>query len=216
MPLLRREGRRDRAVARLRGASQALRPRRLARGIRGLHVRPQESKGVHFERWRHTYGCGKWFLAARCTATLEVFGTYPAQVSEPPPTSSRRSRPVVPTGSLTGRSPNEHASCQGRPVDQRTSRSNSPSTASGARLSRRHPGCWPSGQRSGAGRSQLQVSPPARHRRLGAGRTERSGQPRLWRAGWSRTSAPRRPSFSTVWNAPARTTGRRWSLTWAW
>ena len=42
-------------------------------------------KGVHFERWRHAYGCGKWFLAARCTATLEVFGTYPAQVPEPPP-----------------------------------------------------------------------------------------------------------------------------------
>ena len=41
-------------------------------------------KGVHFERWRHTYGCGKWFLAARDTATLEVFGTYPAQSSEPP------------------------------------------------------------------------------------------------------------------------------------
>ena len=41
-------------------------------------------KGVHFERWRHSYGCGKWFHAARCTATLEVFGTYPAQVSEPP------------------------------------------------------------------------------------------------------------------------------------
>lgn len=41
-------------------------------------------KGVHFERWRHAYGCGKWFLAARCTATLEVFGTYPAQTSAPP------------------------------------------------------------------------------------------------------------------------------------
>ena len=41
-------------------------------------------KGVHFERWRHTYGCGKWFLAARCTATLEVFGTYSAQTPEPP------------------------------------------------------------------------------------------------------------------------------------
>ena len=41
-------------------------------------------KGVHFERWRHTYGCGKWFLAARCTATLEVFGTYGAQTPEPP------------------------------------------------------------------------------------------------------------------------------------
>ncbi|MEO1308767.1 MAG: sarcosine oxidase subunit delta [Pseudomonadota bacterium] len=42
-------------------------------------------KGVHFERWRHAYGCGKWFLAARCTASLEVFGTYPAQVTSPPP-----------------------------------------------------------------------------------------------------------------------------------
>ena len=41
-------------------------------------------KGVHFERWRHAYGCGKWFLAARDTATLEVFGTYPAQSSGPP------------------------------------------------------------------------------------------------------------------------------------
>jgi sarcosine oxidase, subunit delta len=41
-------------------------------------------KGVHFERWRHAYGCGKWFLAARCTATLEVFGTYAAQTSAPP------------------------------------------------------------------------------------------------------------------------------------
>jgi len=41
-------------------------------------------RGVHFERWRHAYGCGKWFHAARCTATLEVFGTYPAQVGAPP------------------------------------------------------------------------------------------------------------------------------------
>jgi len=41
-------------------------------------------KGVHFERWRHSYGCGKWFHAARCTATLEVFGTYRADVTEPP------------------------------------------------------------------------------------------------------------------------------------
>lgn len=41
-------------------------------------------KGVHFERWRHAYGCGKWFHAARCTVTLEVFGTYPAQTTEPP------------------------------------------------------------------------------------------------------------------------------------
>jgi sarcosine oxidase, subunit delta len=42
-------------------------------------------RGPHFERWRHAFGCGKWFHVARCTATLEVFGSYSAQVSEPPP-----------------------------------------------------------------------------------------------------------------------------------
>lgn len=44
----------------------------------------QNPKGVHFERWRHAYGCGKWFLAARDTATLQVFGTYSAQTKNPP------------------------------------------------------------------------------------------------------------------------------------
>lgn len=41
-------------------------------------------KGVHFERWRHVNGCGKWFHAARDTNTLEVFGTYSAQTTTPP------------------------------------------------------------------------------------------------------------------------------------
>jgi sarcosine oxidase subunit delta len=41
-------------------------------------------RGVHFERWRHAYGCGKWFHVARDTATLEVFGSYPARVGGPP------------------------------------------------------------------------------------------------------------------------------------
>ena len=31
-------------------------------------------KGLHFERWRCSSGCGKWFHAARCTLTLEVLG----------------------------------------------------------------------------------------------------------------------------------------------
>ena len=44
----------------------------------------ENPKGVHFERWRHAYGCGKWFHAARNTVTLEVYGTYAAQVTEPP------------------------------------------------------------------------------------------------------------------------------------
>lgn len=41
-------------------------------------------RGVHFERWRHAFGCGRWFHVARDTATLEVFGSYPAQTTEPP------------------------------------------------------------------------------------------------------------------------------------
>ena len=41
-------------------------------------------KGVHFERWRHANGCGKWFHVARCTSTLEVFGSYAAQTYGPP------------------------------------------------------------------------------------------------------------------------------------
>lgn len=48
-----------------------------------LFVR-ENPKGIHFERWRHSNGCGKWFHAARCTATLQVFGTYPAQTTKPP------------------------------------------------------------------------------------------------------------------------------------
>lgn len=46
--------------------------------------RRDNSKGVVFERWRHAYGCGKWFLAARHSMTMEVFGTYPAQSKAPP------------------------------------------------------------------------------------------------------------------------------------
>ena len=44
----------------------------------------ENPKGVHFERWRHNNGCGKWFHAARCTMTLEVFGSYSAQTLAPP------------------------------------------------------------------------------------------------------------------------------------
>jgi sarcosine oxidase subunit delta len=41
-------------------------------------------RGPHLERWRHAHGCGKWFIAARCTLTMRVFGTYPAQTDGPP------------------------------------------------------------------------------------------------------------------------------------
>ena len=44
----------------------------------------ENRKGPILERWRHAYGCGKWFVAARDTATMEVHGTYPAQRAGPP------------------------------------------------------------------------------------------------------------------------------------
>ncbi|WP_308915113.1 sarcosine oxidase subunit delta [Jannaschia sp. LMIT008] len=49
-----------------------------------LFLRPN-LKGPTLERWRHAYGCGKWFIAARDTATMQVFGTYPAQRGDCPP-----------------------------------------------------------------------------------------------------------------------------------
>ena len=52
--------------------------------VYGYLFERKNPKGVHFERWRHAFGCGKWFHAARCTATLEVFGTYSAQTLAPP------------------------------------------------------------------------------------------------------------------------------------
>ncbi|NIZ10658.1 sarcosine oxidase subunit delta [Pseudooceanicola sp. HF7] len=50
----------------------------------GYLFQRENPRGVHFERWRHVTGCGKWFHAARDTVTLEVFGTYSAQTVEPP------------------------------------------------------------------------------------------------------------------------------------
>lgn len=41
-------------------------------------------KGIHAERWRHQYGCGKWFHVLRDTRTLEIIGTYPITDLSPP------------------------------------------------------------------------------------------------------------------------------------
>ncbi|MCB1882666.1 MAG: sarcosine oxidase subunit delta [Geminicoccaceae bacterium] len=34
-------------------------------------------KGVHFERWVHSHGCGRWFNAARDTVTDRFLAIYP-------------------------------------------------------------------------------------------------------------------------------------------
>ena len=32
--------------------------------------------GLHFERWLHAYGCGRWFNVARNTLTHEILAVY--------------------------------------------------------------------------------------------------------------------------------------------
>ena len=33
-------------------------------------------KGIHHERWLHSYGCRQWFNVARDTVTHEIFEVY--------------------------------------------------------------------------------------------------------------------------------------------
>lgn len=35
-------------------------------------------RGLHFERWRHQHGCGRFFNAARDTVTDKILKTYKA------------------------------------------------------------------------------------------------------------------------------------------
>ncbi|WP_108258818.1 sarcosine oxidase subunit delta [Mangrovicoccus ximenensis] len=40
-------------------------------------------KGVHYERWRHLHGCGRFFNAARNTITDKFLTTYEAGAPRP-------------------------------------------------------------------------------------------------------------------------------------
>jgi sarcosine oxidase, subunit delta len=40
-------------------------------------------KGMHFERWRHIHGCGRWFNLARDTVSDRILAVY--RMGEPPP-----------------------------------------------------------------------------------------------------------------------------------
>ena len=33
-------------------------------------------RGTTYERWRHAYGCERWFNLARCTATHQITAVY--------------------------------------------------------------------------------------------------------------------------------------------
>ena len=40
-------------------------------------------KGFHFERWRHTAGCGRFFNCARDTVSDKIIKTYPSGQPRP-------------------------------------------------------------------------------------------------------------------------------------
>jgi heterotetrameric sarcosine oxidase delta subunit len=40
-------------------------------------------KGIAFERWLHSYGCGRWFNVARDTVTHEILVVYPMGAEKP-------------------------------------------------------------------------------------------------------------------------------------
>ena len=47
----------------------------------------ENPKGVHFERWMHSYGCRRWFNVARHTVTHEIHAVY--EMGLPKPTMDR-------------------------------------------------------------------------------------------------------------------------------
>jgi len=40
-------------------------------------------KGLHYERWCHTYGCGQWFNVARDTVTHDIHAVYKMDAEKP-------------------------------------------------------------------------------------------------------------------------------------
>lgn len=43
----------------------------------------ENPKGVHFERWVHAAGCGRWFNAARSTVSHEILAIYAMNQAKP-------------------------------------------------------------------------------------------------------------------------------------
>ncbi len=43
----------------------------------------ENPKGIHYERWMHRYGCGRWFNVARDTVTHEIHAVYKMDAPKP-------------------------------------------------------------------------------------------------------------------------------------
>ena len=88
-------GERDETEFRCGGEAHIVRPRQPAslsddQWADYLFMR-SNPKGIHFERWRHVHGCGRWFNLARDTVSDRILKVYP--MGEPRP---RIEAPAVP------------------------------------------------------------------------------------------------------------------------
>ena len=50
----------------------------------------ENTKGTHYERWCHSYGCGQWFNVARDTVTHDILAVY--RMGEPKPVLENEGR----------------------------------------------------------------------------------------------------------------------------
>ena len=65
-------------------------------------------KGLHHERWVHSWGCRQWFNLDRDTVTHEILRVYPMDGSaktSPPPIEPSGHTPGTPQGSQPGAGP---------------------------------------------------------------------------------------------------------------
>ncbi len=116
-------------------------------------VHAQEPEGRALRALDACHGCRRWFNVARDTVTHEIYAVY--KMGEPAPQIDRRERPM----SQVNRLPQGGRIDRSKPLRF---------TFNGKRLPGlrgRHAGLGAARQRRGAGRPQLQVSPPARHPR---------------------------------------------------
>ena len=88
-------------------------------------------KGLHFERWRHIHGCGRWFNLARDTVSDRILAVYP--MGEPRPKIDRRPRRAEAGPADSRRRP--------APTTRHEQRRRQPaaSPAGGGRIDRRRP-----------------------------------------------------------------------------
>ena len=78
-------GLRDESEYRFGGPSHVVRPAfDCDDSTWGAYLFERENpKGLHYERWMHSYGCGRWFNVARDTVTHEILAVY--AMGEPKP-----------------------------------------------------------------------------------------------------------------------------------